>query len=137
VKVLALAVAALGVATTASPAAISGPSFVFGRTGGNIRPYTVTIASNGKVTATGVQLQIPALTLAPEVLGGLAKLAIAEGVPTLPRTIRCPHTLPDIAGRFVTIRTAGGRKTVTEIGNCTPGFDEFYAVLAAAAAVSS
>jgi hypothetical protein len=103
------------------------PSFAFGRTGGNIIPSTVRIGRDGRVTATGSQ---PATnTLSLPVRNALAQLAQAEGFFTMPSTVACSGTLPDIASQFVTVSAGGKTRTVTVHGNCRPAFTQLWAVL--------
>jgi hypothetical protein len=106
------------------------PSFAFGRTGGNIIPFRVTIGKDGRVTATGPQKLT--LTFATVALrNGLAKLAQAEGFWTMPAFVSCPGTLPDVAAHFVTVSAGGKTRTVTSHGSCKAAFEELYAVLSA------
>jgi hypothetical protein len=106
------------------------PTFAFGRTGGNIVPFTVTIAANGHVSTTGTQDL--ALTQATVPLrNGLAKLAKAEGFWTMATALTCGKVNPDIAGRFIRITGGGKTRMVTARGTCYPAFEELYAVLGA------
>src|SRR5581483_4859449 len=50
------------------------PTFAFGRTGGNIVPFTVTIAGNGHVGATG-PVHVSATQASTPLRNGLGKLA--------------------------------------------------------------
>jgi hypothetical protein len=133
---VALPIAALashGAAPHAGPAAAT-PEFVFGREGGNIRPLTVTIYSDGTVnngSGTAATFQ-----LSPQALAGLLKLAQAEGFYKLPPRI-IGHGLPDIGGRFITITTAYGSKTVHVRFVKNAAFDQLYAVLSAVARLDS
>jgi len=128
-----LAVAALAVALGAQAAhASSTPALRFGRSGGNIEHFTVTISPTGRVTTEGpVQLARPRLTLTPDAMRGLVDLARAEGFFRMPATTVCRGTLPDVAGSFVTV----GSKRVLVRGSCNRRFSELYAVLAAVAGV--
>lgn len=110
-----------------STVALSRSLFVFGREGGNIRPYSYTISANGQVMGglSGAHIQ-----LSSDTLSGLVKLARAEGFFALPNTI-VGHGLPDIAGHFITINTATGAKTVHEHLAHNASFDQLYAVLSA------
>jgi len=112
-------------------------SFIFGRTGGNIAPFSVTIARNGHLSARGpVQLAKPDAVVSPAALAGLLKLAKAEKFFSLPKTVRCKQTPPDFAASFVTVSQASGTKTVTVHGDCQPGFSQLYAVVSAVAGVA-
>ncbi len=128
-----LAVAALAVALGAQAAHASSPrAFAFGRSGGNIAPFTVMISPTGRVTAQGsVRLARPRLTLTQDAVHGLVDLAKTEGFFRMPATTVCRGTLPDFAGSFVTV----GSKRVTVRGSCNRRFSELYAVLAAVAGV--
>jgi len=120
-----LVVLAGGSSKRAAPA-----TFAFGRTGGNIIPFKVTIGKDGRVTTTGTQKLT--LTFATVALrNGLAKLAQAEGFWTMPAFVSCPGTLPDVAAHFVTVSVGGKTRTVTSHGSCKPAFEELYAVLSA------
>jgi hypothetical protein len=130
--------AALTVALTVPLAVLAGgsskrqapPTFAFGRTGGNIIPFTVTIGKDGHVSTTGTQKLT--LTFATVALrNGLGKLAKAEGFWTEATSLDCGKVLPDIASRFITITAAGKSRTVRERGACYPAFEELYAVLSA------
>jgi len=106
------------------------PSFAFGRSGGNIIPLTVKIARNGHVTATGQTPLYPSLSL--PVRNALAQLAQAEGFWTMPATVACAGTNPDIAAQFVTVSAGGKTRTVTVHGGCKPAFSQLWSVLYAA-----
>ncbi len=120
-----LAVLAGGSGKTAAP-----PTFAFGRVGGNIIPFTVTIGANGHVSTTGTQKL--GLTFATVPLrNGLGKLAKAEGFWTESTVLDCGKVNPDIASRFITVTAAGKSRTVRSRGTCYPAFEELYAVLSA------
>jgi hypothetical protein len=129
VLTVALAVP-LAVLAGGSARRTSAPTFAFGRTGGNIVPFTVTIAGNGHVSATGPE-HVTATQASTPLRNGLAKLAKAEGFFTLPASIPCGRINPDVAGRFVTVTAYGKSRTVTERGTCNAAFEELYAVLGA------
>ena len=60
-------------------------AFVFGREGGNIRPYTVTILTDGTVTASGpVHTATKHLSDPTDAIAGLTKLARSERFWALP-----------------------------------------------------
>lgn len=106
------------------------PTFAFGRTGGNIVPFTVTIAANGHVSTTGTQ-KLTITTATVPLRNGLARLAKAEGFWTMATSLSCGKILPDIASRFITIKSGGRARTVLARGTCYPAFEELYAVLSA------
>jgi hypothetical protein len=128
-----LAVVALAVALGAQAAqASSTPALRFGRSGGNIAPFTVTISPTGRVTAQGpVRLARPRLTPSPDAVHGLVDLAKAEGFFRMPATTVCRGTLPDFASSFVAV----GSKRVSVRGSCNRRFSQLYAVLEAIAGV--
>ena len=107
------------------------PSFAFGRNGGNIIPLTVKIARDGHVTTTSSQTPTYQ-TLSLPVRNALAQLAQAEGFWTMPTTVACPGTNPDIAAQFVTVSVGGKTRTVTVHGGCKPAFTQLWSVLNAA-----
>ena len=126
---VALAVPLVVLAGSSSKAAA--PTFSFGRTGGNIIPFKVTIGRDGHVAATGpVQATQPTASL--PLRNGLAKLAKAEGFFTMALNLTCGPTHPDVASRFVTVTAYGKTRTVLASGTCNAAFEELYAVLAAA-----
>jgi hypothetical protein len=61
-------------------------------------------------------------------------LAKAEGFFTMPARM-IGHGLPDVAGRFITIYTASGVKSVHVRFVHNAAFDQFYAVLMAMAGI--
>lgn len=110
------------------------PTFAFGRTGGNIQPFKVTIGKDGRVTATGPG-QVALMQASTPLRNGLARLALAEKFFTLPTTILCKGVNPDVAAHFVTVSAGGKTRTVTAHGACKAPLEELYAVLTAAVGV--
>ncbi|GAC1323749.1 MAG: hypothetical protein NVS2B16_15720 [Chloroflexota bacterium] len=111
------------------------PAFIFGRKGGNIRPFTATINTNGQLTVTGMS-QSPTANrfLGPQVAPGLLKLAEATQFFAAAPSIQCGTTLmPDTATIFITVTTTSGTKTVSMHGGCNTGFEQLWSVLAAIA----
>ena len=121
---------ALVAAILAAPAAgaTTGPSFAFGRTGGNIKPLDVRIAPTGRVTVDG-ELR-PALSQAK--LRVLLGVALAQRFFALPQKIVCPAQLPDFATLYVTVRAGTHIRTVTQRGNCNKRFIRVYDALRSA-----
>jgi hypothetical protein len=108
-------------------AAVTG--FAFGRTGGNIMPFSVTIAASGTVTATGAApAHVDAVT--KQRLAILNRAALDARFRTLPAATSCPGTLPDVAAQFIRV---GGR-TVRVHGTCVKRFNRLWAALNDAAA---
>ena len=108
------------------PAAGASPqrSFAFGRLGGNIRPYTVSIASDGRVRVSGAAT-VGRTKLTAEQLATLDRAAADARFPGMPPMTNCPGTLPDIATTFV----RWGAKTVRVHGNCVPRFAKLFTAL--------
>jgi hypothetical protein len=115
------------------PAAGASPqrSFTFGRLGGNIRPYTVTITSTGSVSVSGAATA-GRMKLTP------AQLAVLDRAVTeahfgafLPMT-NCPGTLPDIATTFIRF----GAKTARVHGSCVARYTKLFTALRAAVKLS-
>lgn len=126
-----LAVALVAAASLAAPAAsaTNGPSFAFGRGGGNIMPLDVRIAASGRVTVDGKSQR----TLTKARLQALLRLALAQRFFALPRQIVCPGQLPDFGTLYVTVRNgSGAARTVTQRGNCNKRFIRVYAALQSA-----
>ncbi len=109
-------------------------SFAFGRTGGNIEPFTITIAGNGSVTANGPVRPLRR-QLGPRDLASLVNVVDAQRFFSLPRSVRCPGTLPDFASNFVTVRTRRASRTVLVHGDCSPRFEKVYRALSSAVGI--
>jgi len=117
-----------GSASTRSAAALT-----FGRKGGNIAPYSVTIARDGHASATGSAQ--PAATVSLDALAGLLTLARAERFFAMPHVVACQGALPDFASFYITITTPGGTRSVTVHGGCNAAFTQLYAVVSAVGGV--
>jgi hypothetical protein len=109
-------------------------SFVFGRTGGNIAPFTVTISSSGAVSAVG-PVRPTVTRVGSATRARLAALVKTARFYSLPRTTRCRGALPDFASSFVTVRSATSSRTVLVHGDCSAGFSALYRALAKAIGV--
>jgi hypothetical protein len=124
------AVAAVALAAgLAAPAcgATTSTGFAFGREGGNIRPFTVTIAAGGHVQITGpVHVGVTKLTSAQ--LASLGRVAQQVHFTTLPARTMCPNTLPDVATTVVRV----GARTVWVHGTCVPRVTRLWDALRAA-----
>ena len=126
-----LGLAAVVLAGSAA-AASQQAGFALGRTGGNIRPFTVTIAADGKVSVSGpVQAGRTKLTQAQ--VAALVKLAADVHFGTLPKTTNCAGTLPDIASTFVRV----GARTVRVHGTCIPRYVRLWMALSSAVKLSA
>ena len=129
-RTLILCAAVALASPTASVAATTQTSFAFGRTGGNIAPFTI-IARDGSVTTTGPARPLTQ-RLTSRALTRLATLTQTQHFFSLRRQIICPGTLPDYAFRFVTVRTVQASRTVIVRGDCSPAFDRLYKALSTA-----
>lgn len=132
VLVCSLVLGAAAAATAAAGgSAPSSTGFAFGRFGGNIRPYTVTVAPRGAVTLAG---PVTAATrrLEADQLLALRRLAVQVRFGTLPATKRCARTLPDVASTFIRV----GARTVRVHGSCLPGYNRLWLALSRAVGLS-
>jgi hypothetical protein len=98
--------------------------FEFGRTGGNIRPFTVTVSKAGVVRTAGAAPAHIAV-VSKHQLAVLAGIASAVRFSTIPAVTACPNTLPDVAAEF--IRVEG--RTVRVHGTCLKGFNRLWTAL--------
>jgi hypothetical protein len=98
--------------------------FEFGRTGGNIQPFTITISKAGVVRTAGAA---PAHigVVSKHQLTVLAGIALAVRFTTIPAVTACPKTLPDVAATF--IRVEG--RTVRVHGTCLTRFNRLWTAL--------
>jgi hypothetical protein len=105
--------------------------FALGRIGGNIRPFTVVIAADGRVSVSG-PVQAGRTTLTRAQLAALDKLAADARFTTLPKTTNCAGTLPDVASTFVRV----GARTVRVHGACVPRYARLWRALTGAVKLS-
>jgi hypothetical protein len=105
--------------------------FAFGRLGGTIRPYTVSIASAGGVRVSG-PVTAGRLRLTAAQLAVLDRAAADARFAALPAMTNCPGTLPDIATTFIRI----GAKTVRVHGNCVARYTKVFTALSRAVKLS-
>jgi hypothetical protein len=119
----ALLAASFAAALLAAPA-LSATGYAFGRAGGNIRPFTVTVTAGGAVRASG-PVTVGRTQLTAAQLASVAKAA--QAVDFSARQVLCPHTLPDIAATFV---QAGARK-LTVHGSCDLPYAKLWNALVA------
>jgi hypothetical protein len=104
--------------------------FTYGVKGGSLRPWSVVLALDGSVTATGVTATTQTLTSPQDTLKGLLALADAEGFFTMSKQIGCPGGgNPDVSARTIAISTSTGTKRVSVFGTCKAPFNQLYAVL--------
>jgi hypothetical protein len=122
---------AAAVCTAALAAPRTATSFAFGRMGGNIEPFTISIGVDGAVHVSGpVRAQRQRLT--GRQLTALRAALQRERLSALPPVTRCPGELPDFAAQFITVRTGAAAKTVLVHGDCSPRFDAAYKALSSA-----
>jgi hypothetical protein len=126
---LALAVAA---AVVPSGGATQRTGFAFGRTGGNIRPFTVVISTEGRVRVQG-PVEAGRTQLTRTQLGTLNRLAATGNFGTLPQLTSCAGTLPDIATTFIRV----GPRTVRVHGDCVREYRILWKALANAVRLMS
>lgn len=119
---LVVLIAALALVPAAG--ATSKTGFAFGREGGNIMPFSVTIATSGKVTATGAAPAHRTL-LTEQQLANLNRVAFVVNFRTLRLITACPNTLPDIASEWIRV----GARTVRVHGNCVTRFNRLWTAL--------
>ena len=104
--------------------------FAFGRSGGSIRPFTITVATSGRVTATGAAPEHRA-TLTKQQLADLNRVAFLTRFSTLPLDTMCKGTLPDVATEFIRV----GARTVRVHGACVARFERLWKALSRTTAV--
>ena len=126
VRGLAVVGSALALASPAAGAA-TGSGYSFGRQGGNIIPFTVTVSARGRVHATG-PVKVGRTHLSAAQLAAVAGAARSAGFASLPTQTLCPGTLPDVAATFVAV----GSKRVMVHGNCVPRYAKVWNALSAA-----
>jgi hypothetical protein len=100
--------------------------FAFGRIGGNIRPYTVTIANSGVVHTSGA-VTVGRNHLTPVQLAELNRVATETRFTILPASTNCKGSLPDIAATYVRV----GPLTVRVHGACLPRYQRMLKALQA------
>lgn len=124
----AVSVAALLALTCAGPAvaAVEPTGFAFGRIGGNIRPYSVTIANSGAVRTSGA-VQVGRTRVAPVQLAALNRIATETRFTMLPAVTNCRGSLPDVATTYIRV----GARTVRVHGGCVPRYERLLKALKA------
>jgi hypothetical protein len=105
--------------------------FSFGRVGGNIRPYTVSIGSDGRVQISG-PVTAGRLKLTAAQLATLDRAVSTARFAALPKVTNCPGTLPDVAATFIRV----GARTVRVHGACVVRYTKLYTALTRAVALS-
>ena len=108
----------------------------FGIQGGNIRPFMVTLALDGTITATGATVPSQKLTDPQNTLKGLLAMADAEGFFSMPTNTRCAGVNPDVGAPFITLYSSTKVKHVQVDGSCVSKFSQLYSVLRQVAGVN-
>src|SRR5262249_11748464 len=114
-----------------APALAAGPAYAFGREGGNIRPFTATIARDGQVRVSG-PVKVGRTRITAAALTNLAATTARANFATFPSNTDCPGTLPDIAAAWIKV----GSHTVLVHGSCSAGFTRVWNALTAAVRLS-
>ena len=112
--------------------AVQPTGFAFGRIGGNIRPYTVTIANSGVVRTSGA-VEVGRTMLTSLQLGSLNRVATETSFVTLPKATSCKGTLPDVASTYIRV----GARTVRVHGGCVPRYQRLLRALRASVKIAS
>jgi hypothetical protein len=128
-------------AATAAPASAMRASsplvFEFGRKGGTILPFQIAVRADGTVSVTGTVRRTERVTVSPQALAGLKKLALAEQFFTMPATTNCLGTVGGLATNYIRAHIGKRDKTVSVYGGCNKRFVELFEVLEAVAGVST
>jgi hypothetical protein len=98
--------------------------FAYGRTGGNIMPFTVTIATSGTVKTTGAVPDHVA-TVSMQQLANLNRIAFDVSFSTIAAVTACPSTLPDVTAQWIRV----GSRTVRVHGGCVKRFNRLWTAL--------
>jgi hypothetical protein len=108
-------------------------TFVLSRTGGNIKPETVELRADGRITVIDQAASPPASrvrTTSPDVMAGLARLAWDGGFVTLRSGPARHTTIRDAAHQTIEVRSACGGYRVEWVGDGAPAqFRELWAIL--------
>jgi hypothetical protein len=126
IAALLLLIGALPAASAVQPT-----GFAFGRLGGNIRPYTVTIANTGVVRSSGA-VMVGRIHVTPVQLAALNRIATETQFTVLPTATSCPGTLPDVASTYVRV----GARTVRVHGACVPPYQRMLKALKASVRIA-
>jgi hypothetical protein len=130
--VVPLAAGLLAIAAVPPPGTtVDSSGFAFGRLGGNIRPYSVTIANTGVVHTSGA-VKVGRKHLTSAQLASLNRVATETTFEMLPKATNCAGTLPDVASTYVRV----GARTVRVHGNCVSRYARMWKALTAAVRIS-
>jgi hypothetical protein len=123
-KVL-VAVLLLAAALPSATGASTHRGFAFGRTGGNILPFTVSIENDGRVHVSG-PVAVMRKRLTRIEVANLNRVVATNGFERLKPMNECPNVLPDIAATFVRV----GPLRVEVHGSCLARYQHVYNALA-------
>jgi len=121
------AVVAVLLLAAALPSAVGASAqrgFAFGRTGGNIIPFTVSIENNGRVHVSG-PVAVMRKRLTRLEVADLNRVVATNGFERLRPMNECPDVLPDVAATFVRV----GPLRVQVHGSCLARFQHVYNAL--------
>jgi hypothetical protein len=99
--------------------------------GGNIRPYTVTIANSGTVHTTGA-VAVGRKHLTSLQLASLNRVATETRFVTMPATTNCNGSLPDVAATYIRVAA----RTVRVHGACLPRYQRLLRALQASVQIA-
>jgi len=130
----AFRVAALLALTCAVPVAgaVQPTGFAFGRVGGNIRPYSVTIANSGVVGTSGA-VQVGRTHVTAVQLAALNRIATETRFTMLPVATSCRGSLPDVASTYIRVAA----RTVRVHGGCVPRYERLLKALKASVGLAA
>jgi hypothetical protein len=117
---IVLAAAALVPAASASEQR----GFAFGRIGGNIRAYSVSITNDGVVRTHGA-VEVGRMKLTLVQVAELNRIASVTRFTALPLKTSCKGTLPDVAATFIRV----GPRTVHVHGSCVARYSRLWKAL--------
>jgi hypothetical protein len=128
----ALFLAALAAVLVPSATASEKRGFAFGRSGGSIRPFAVSISNDGMVRVFGAA-EVARTKLTVLQLAKLNRVASMMRFTALPETTNCPGTLPDVARTYIRV----GARTVRVHGTCVARYTRLWKALGAAVKLSA
>jgi hypothetical protein len=105
--------------------AVPQTGFAYGRTGGSIRPFAVTISTTGAVRASGAAPENLVGHLTKQQLADLNRIAFETRFALLPARTACPGALPDVADQYIRV----GSRVARVHGACVKRFNRFWAAL--------
>jgi hypothetical protein len=120
-----VAVLLLAAALPSAAGVSSQRGFAFGRTGGNIIPFTVSIANDGRVYVAG-PVEVTRRRLTRIEIATLNRVVATNGFERLAPKTECPGVLPDVAATFVRV----GPLRVQVHGGCLARYQHIWNALA-------